>query len=337
MEIPEKYLKDGGDPSICEHCNMNRRRKRAFVLQSPTTGEFKQIGSTCIKDFTEGTSPNDIAKFWSFLEAIEEEAEGGRGFGYGGEWSVGLKDYLLHGMAVIRAFGYISKTKAWDDEEHCYTQKPTSQLVDNFMEMRAEGDDERLKQNKMDKLQVTSNDVEIVDTIIDWASNLSDEVCLGDEYRNNLRTIARLGIVNHKRMGYAISMIPAYEREHRKPDVVQDTEYYNGQVEDKITVEGVTVQSIREIQGKFGVTTIYNFTKGENLFVWFSGSGMRVKEGEVITIRGTIKRFNTFRDAKQTIITRVSNLTPRCKDCGEDLDPKDKIYTIVCKKCGGDV
>lgn len=45
--IPVDYHNSG---SACQHCNTNRYRRDTYVVRHEN-GEYKQVGSTCIKDF----------------------------------------------------------------------------------------------------------------------------------------------------------------------------------------------------------------------------------------------------------------------------------------------
>lgn len=51
IEVPERYYTS--EP-ICEHCNSRRARKDTYIVMNQITGEFKQVGKSCLKDFTNG-------------------------------------------------------------------------------------------------------------------------------------------------------------------------------------------------------------------------------------------------------------------------------------------
>jgi hypothetical protein len=59
--IPEEYRKV---ESYCEHCNKSRVRNFTYILYNDQINVYKQIGSTCIKDFTGWPNAEDIAAYY---------------------------------------------------------------------------------------------------------------------------------------------------------------------------------------------------------------------------------------------------------------------------------
>ena len=60
IEIPERYYKCA---PWCEHCKTARDRKYSFIVRNTESGEFKQVGKACLKDFTGGLSATDAANW----------------------------------------------------------------------------------------------------------------------------------------------------------------------------------------------------------------------------------------------------------------------------------
>lgn len=65
IEVPERYYTS--EP-ICEHCNSRRARKDTYIVMNQITGEFKQVGKSCLKDFTNGMDAAMISQYYSFFE-----------------------------------------------------------------------------------------------------------------------------------------------------------------------------------------------------------------------------------------------------------------------------
>jgi hypothetical protein len=80
-----------------------------------------------------------------------------------------------------------------------------------------------------------------------------------------------------------------------------------GEVGDKVS--NLTVQLVRKytMDGKYGVTTLYGFQdKDGNIINWWSSTFQEVEQGDwVIIVRATIKKLDTYKDVKQTVITRA--------------------------------
>ena len=67
IEVPERYYT--GEP-VCEHCHSNRIRKDTFIVMNEETGEFKQVGRSCLADYTHGMSAEGVAQYVSAFDEI---------------------------------------------------------------------------------------------------------------------------------------------------------------------------------------------------------------------------------------------------------------------------
>ncbi|SEU40301.1 hypothetical protein SAMN03159335_06267 [Burkholderia cepacia] len=62
-------------PIECEHCNTNRRRKDGYLLRDDESGDYKEVGSNCLEDFT-GIDPAAalfMAQMWNVIRLAEDE------------------------------------------------------------------------------------------------------------------------------------------------------------------------------------------------------------------------------------------------------------------------
>lgn len=69
VEVPERYYIS---KPVCEHCNSNRYRKNTYIVRNKTTGEFKQVGKSCLKDFTHGMSAEAVTQYMSLFDTLIE-------------------------------------------------------------------------------------------------------------------------------------------------------------------------------------------------------------------------------------------------------------------------
>ena len=70
-EVPERYYTS--EP-ICEHCNQKRNRQHTYIVRNTKTGEFKQIGKSCLRAYTNGLSAEICAQYMSLYETLEKES-----------------------------------------------------------------------------------------------------------------------------------------------------------------------------------------------------------------------------------------------------------------------
>lgn len=89
-----------------------------------------------------------------------------------------------------------------------------------------------------------------------------------------------------------------------------DPSEYVGSVGDRIE-EFVLVEEKREFEGAYGTQNCYTFRdERDNCYVWFTATSTKTQfeKGETVRIRGTVKSHSSFRNIKQTTLSRVSKV-----------------------------
>lgn len=66
--IPERYRHAGRD---CEHCHIRRDRNDTYLVYNEDSDEFKQVGRTCLKGYTNGLDAEACANLASVMHEIE--------------------------------------------------------------------------------------------------------------------------------------------------------------------------------------------------------------------------------------------------------------------------
>ncbi len=101
----------------CEHCNTKRRRKDTFVVRHAETGETRQIGSSCLEDFT-GIDPSKVlflAQMYAAFKDMDDDYEHFLG-GVGGDHHVRPVDYLRDVLFVNEwQGGFVSSKRAKEE------------------------------------------------------------------------------------------------------------------------------------------------------------------------------------------------------------------------------
>lgn len=271
----------------CEHCNVNRKRNATYILRNEN--EFKQVGSTCIKDFLGGNCPDDIAQRANFACDIISYLEAGENYG-GGKCDVfSLEEFVSHTVAVINKYGWTSSKIAKEKGIAA-----TYTLVDCNMFGGAPD---------YVKAIVTDEDREKAKEILDWAENLSDKECEND-YMYTIRTVALTGCATVSTMGIAASIVAAYKNNKEQKEVRKNSQHV-GNVKDRAEFE-LTVKTYFSFAGTYGVSYKYILTdKDNNVFVWTTNNS-ELEENKTYKIKGTIKEHSTYKDVAQTILTRCT-------------------------------
>ena len=102
VEVPEKYYTS---QPVCEHCGINRYRKDTYIVMNVKTGEFKQVGKSCLNDFTRGMSAESAAQYTSLFNELIEGETPTEGCAYEKYYDVGR--FLRYAAETVRHFGYV--------------------------------------------------------------------------------------------------------------------------------------------------------------------------------------------------------------------------------------
>ena len=96
----------------CDHCKTNRKRKSTILLQNSDSGEYIQVGKTCVKDYI-GYDLGNYANYLSFFSDLEDyllscERENIKRF----RPQYRVIEILEQTFSDVKLHGYISKAKA---------------------------------------------------------------------------------------------------------------------------------------------------------------------------------------------------------------------------------
>lgn len=300
-KIPARYHTAA---PYCEHCNTKRARKDTYVVFNEETGEFKQVGKSCLKEYTNGLSVERAACILSWLKEVEEHCYYG-GTSYKPYFDV--KEVSKYFVETMKKFGWASSSAGasstkemgmsfYDLDHGCQWLTRVEQK--EFEELR-------------DKTQFDANNVtdEYVEAALKWAKDWDGEQEYND-YRENLKVIANMICCERKHLGYLASLFMAYdkamEREVKRMERNKSRAQseYIGEVKDKVTCSVKEFKTLTWWENQWGVTFLYEFiTEEGNILIWKTSKCID-DEAEITSISGTVKAHNEFRGAKQTELTR---------------------------------
>ncbi len=300
-DVPAQYL--ACDPN-CDHCKTNRNRRDTFVIRNNESGEYKQIGRSCLSDFFGGKDPEAVAALFEFMQEGREILHDLEDWEREGSISLQSLYYdperiLGYASSAVRVDGsYIS---ARDAEERGMI--PTGHLVRSNLTVPT------ARLPKSERLDVQAVDQAQAEAILAWLR--SDAVATKDEtYFHNLRVMTEAQAVSYRNIGLYASAVAAFERDKAQRLAMEaaDTSCHVGTEGEKITLK-VNLVGLKTIPGhQFGDKLLHRFVDEEgNLFVWFcSGQGCDMAPGNSYHVRATVKKHEEYRGAKQTTLERVS-------------------------------
>lgn len=287
--VPERFYHSD---ATCDHCNTKRRRKSTIIIYHPDHG-YKQVGKTCLKDYTGGLDAEIAAYMEQYIHDVEEY------------------DGVTRGASIVPCYPTeeVVKIAAYDVEcrgYHSYLSddKPTKlEVLDNLhstlFHIPEEAED-RCKDTAENALAYIRN-LDVTD--LDRDGN----------YFHNLKAIALQTYVSTKNIGVLVSLIPTYFRylrdlEYKKAAEAarksEESSEYVGDIGEKVTVDVTSVVKVSEWDNQFGSTYLYKiFGADGNVYMWYSSRWFG-DNPEWESLSGTIKDHQEYRDIKQTILTR---------------------------------
>jgi hypothetical protein len=297
-EYPEKYR----SLMICEHCNSDRYRKYTYIVQNIVTEEYKMVGKSCLKDFLGHVDPTFYANYLQWLADPELSEYEDMSTGHN-EYRINTNEYLCFVSACIKDSGWTSRTKAKESEGML---ESTSDYALEAMKSIIKPVYDKYGR-KIEFPIPEDNDLELVNNALNWAKSLKGEL---NDYLYNINLLAQEETIKYKDLGFVASIIPSYkktnEKEIEKKKVIEQKQKscFVGNIGEKITKELIYVNSY-SYETQYGTTWIHKFIDSDNnTYVWKTSNYLNVDQGNLISIKGTIKDHNEYREEKQTILTR---------------------------------
>lgn len=300
--VPSMYRETG---STCDHCSTNRYRKYTYILKNENN-DYKQVGSSCLKDFLGHTNPHSYANYLEWIEDLiifaEDSEEYDRG-SYGvNDVKFDLTYYVSYVAEYIKQTGYfLSRSKAQEFE-----RSSTADSVWNEIHNR------KLKKEHKIVQEISEESEQLAKDAIEWAISLKDKENLSD-YQHNLQLSCEVNVVDWRSCGIVASLITAYqyekdmiEKKERIKKERKNSEYF-GEVGERGEFI-LTVINKRGFSTQFGWTTLHIFKdQDDNIATWFS-SNKEFEEGETVTIKATVKEHREYEGTKQTVLTRCNEV-----------------------------
>lgn len=295
LKLPEKYKTA---QSYCDHCNTMRARNKTVVLYNTETKEFKQIGTTCLKEYTSGIDADMIA---AFEECTKEPTEF-TGFTSHSKWYIDIKNFLAGVVASSSLYGYISKSRAREinEENNETTVEATCYLTVRLMSKTS-------VEKEWKDIYESDDTKTFVEEALEWIKNLNAE---SYSYFDNLKVVCSSELVELKNIGYAASLIASYKNHLKAQKKLKEAEkqnemyHYYRNVDDKVSLQG-NLACVANYDTQFGTMYVYKMIQSSCIFVWKTSKYLGIEDsGKDVIITGKIKEQSEFRGVRQNILTR---------------------------------
>lgn len=290
----------------CEHCDTLRRRNDTYLVQSEA-GEIKQVGSSCLRDFTGHPSPDAIARLAESFADLAEDAEDAErdepGVG-GGLVLYPVDAYLTFVAQEIRLNGWTPRSRAagyGDATADRALQAIRAATRGAKIALPEPADDETAR-----------NALAWVRDTLAHKSDLSD-------FEHNLIVAVDGDHLVERRAGIAAAAINAYRRERERQAAAEQDAGHLGAIKQRLDVT-VTVVSVRYRETDYGTTSIYKLLdEAGHRLVWFASNNV-LREGATYTLRGTVNAHGDWQGQSETHLTR-------CKVLAQP-EPETPLHTL---------
>jgi hypothetical protein len=289
----------------CDHCQKIRNRNKTMLVRHAETGEQKQIGSTCIKDFLGW----DARPVFIYADEISDDIDSAVN-GVGRDRSYTVETVLSLAWACTMAYGFVPRSS--------FNGQPTADAVNYILDPPSTNAKtrERVAQMKADLAPYIADAAAKATEVRTWIA--SDEFSGASEYVLNMKAVAAAEHVSPRNIGLLASAPQAWAKAQaatlvRKAKDETPSEWFGTAADrekgikgSKETFTGV-IESIRWIAGDFGSITLYTLRNAEDgrIAKWFASSAvLGEKEGLTVTITGTVKKHEEYQGIKSTVLTR---------------------------------
>lgn len=304
IEIPESYR---NAKIVCDHCGTNRRRKYSYIIYNSVTNEFKQVGKNCLEEYTNGLSAENAAYIMSMFDIISDTAcyhIDPTDFNTIPEIAYNIDKILVITKKVVEKEGYMSTDRAYRD--NIMSTKQAVIALYNFYIRHIKAYDDNIVQ-LIDRVSITDTDLQNMENegkqIRNWIANLTPN----SDYIHNVQIICKKDFwAGEKYVGYLCGIIPnylKYLKNQKNSDNVATCSEFQGRIGDKLSIDVVSASILWKSMGDYGMYYLYKFSDNfGNEYIWSTSKQLDVTN--ITKISGTVKSHKTFRNVKQTYLTR---------------------------------
>lgn len=280
--------------NYCDHCQTVRYRNDTYIVRNDE-GVTKQVGSTCIKDFT-GHSPAAIVGWLSAVDSISFSEDEVSGWGRSATRFYDPASIIGIASRIVSKAGYVSKQKAMDEDRAATGELVRSWLTARTTELRKfeeayPADDEALALE-----EATMQAIVTGTATSDW---MADIIRLAKATGVQWRHVGILG---------SAVILGLRTQEDKVVREQRGESNFIGTKGERITLTDVRVTLKRGYENAYGQGYVIRMSHGDNDLLWF-GSGYAaesVEEGDVITLTATVKNHELDKRSERptTVVNR---------------------------------
>ena len=287
---------DAGGVAVarCDHCQLARRRTTTYVVRHVASGERRQVGSGCLRDFLAGHDPARMCAHAEQLTlahaALERAARSaavrtrpGQERGQDDPATVPLELFALHAAHVIRAHGFRSRQRARHDDDLATVDAAAVSMAANG----SRPDD---------------GDRAVAERALRWARALPALKAELTGFEREASRAAGRKRLGRREQGLVCALIAAYRRQRARSRHLGTP---GGTLEVTVLVESITAQP----SARFAQLQRCDLLDADaNRLVWWQSTLSGLRPGHVLTLRGRVRRHTRFGAGAVTVLTRCRHI-----------------------------
>ena len=266
--------------AICEHCLLRRRRTRTYVVVHQHSGEVRQVGSGCLRDFLGGHDPKRACRRAEHLALARAELERAGTSGIAPDRAgPSVEELAAHAARIVRAHGFTSREQA----------RRTSRPATADLALRSLRDTPGAP---------GCADRALADGALRWARELlADRPGLSPFERDAVAVVSSGRIAAPRDRGLVCALIAVYRQRRARS---RHLALPGAGIELTVLVERVVTQD-SERHGT--VRRCELIDADANRLVWWQTRGTPLHGGEVIALTGRVQRHTRFGASAVTVLS----------------------------------
>ena len=265
----------------CEHCGLRRRRTKTFVVVHVASGEMRQVGSGCLRDFLGGQDPERACRQAERLALVRDEMRRAERAGPtpGSDPQATLERFAAHAAHVIRAHGWTTREQA---RAHGVPASTDLALRSLTRAANAPG----------------PGDEALADGALRWARTLLASKPGRSRFEREAAAVANAaGTLGRREQGLVCAMIAVYRRRRARSRHLGRP---GAPVDATVLVERV----VRQPSRNHGTVCRCELLDADaNRLVWWQTQGPPLRAGDLITLAGRVQRHTRFGDTPVTVLS----------------------------------
>jgi hypothetical protein len=238
-----------GQAQWCDHCQTLRRRNHTYLVWNQQSGEIRQVGKSCLRDYTGTDLPEAVLKhaeqYYALVHAIST---------YSGEWQIERRDthvayrtshFMIACAMLVREEGrYWTKSSLALYEQDRATAPRAWQRLIAMHDPQTRAD---LSARERDALKIQPEDRALAGRVLRFADELEED----SEYVANLRAWARQEFVTRRGAATLGSAFALYADSLREKPERQALDEHFGEVGKRYALE-LKVKRVIELYDPMG-------------------------------------------------------------------------------------